>query len=172
MKLAIDAIHMVALAKKDPKEQIGWNLKGIALAEADTNSRSWLWALYNNIGDCYLGMEDYENARLYFHKLVELQKEKGGEPDMYTLKDEARAIRLSGHPAEAFTIIELIFSKLQKEKQDDGWIREELAENLYALGKKKGARQHFIIAYELLSKEDFCIKNEQEKLNHLKEMAE
>ena len=171
MKLAIDAVHMVAIVKKDPKEQIEWNLKGIAMAEADTNSRGWLWALYNNIGESYLLVEDYENASRYFHNLVEFQKEKGGEPDMYTLKDEARAIRLSGHPAEALIIIEPIFSKLQREKQDDGWIREEMAENLFSLGKKTEAKSHFVKAYELLSNEDSCIKNEQEKLQHLKEMA-
>ncbi len=50
MKLAIDAIHMIAIAEKDPKEQIKWNLMGIVMAESDLNSRSWLWALYNNIG--------------------------------------------------------------------------------------------------------------------------
>ena len=167
MKLAIDAIHMIAIAKKDPKEQVEWNLKGIAMAETNINSRGWLWALYNNIGESYLVMKDYENARFYFHKLVEFQIAKGGEPDMHTLKDEARAIRLSGNPADALAIIEPIFKKLQSENQDDGWIREEMAENLYALGKKTEAKPHFVKAYELLSKEDFCIKSEQEKLQHL-----
>ncbi len=45
-----------------------------------------------------------------------------------------------------------------------------MAENFYALGQADKAKPHFIKAYELLSKEDFCIKNEQDKLKHLKEM--
>ncbi len=172
MKLAIDAVHMIAIAKNDPKEQIEWNLKGIRMAETDPASRGWLWALYNNIGESYLKAKEYENARMYFHKLVEFQMEKGQEPDMYTLKDEARATRLSGQPQDALSIIEPIFQKLRKDNQDDGWIREEMAENLFALGRKNEAKPHFIKAYELLSKEEFCIKNEKEKLDHLKQMSE
>ncbi len=169
-KLVIDALHMVAIAEKDPNKQINWNLKAIAMAEENINSRDWLWALYNNIGESYLAIRNYESARLYFHKLVDLQKEKG-EPDIYTLKDEARAIRLSGNATEAMAIIEPIFEKLRSENKDDGWIREEMAENLYALDEKKKAKPHFIKAYELLSNEDYCIRNEQDKLEHLKQMS-
>lgn len=172
MKYAIDAVHMVAIAKEDPKDQIEWNLKGISMANADKNSRSWLHALYNNIGESYLQTKEYRTAASYFHKLAELQKENGGEADMYTLKDEAKAIRLSGNPNEALALIEPIYDKLISEKQDDGWIREEMAENYYALGKKAEAKPHFVKAYELLSKEEFSIQNEQDKLKHLKKMAE
>ncbi len=171
IKLAVDAIHMIAIAKRDPQEQIEWNLKGIEMAKSDPNSVGWLHALYNNIGESHLVLKDYENAKLYFHKLAGLQNERNGEADMYTLKDEARATRLSGQPNEALVIIEPILKKLIEAKQDDGWIREEMAESLFALGQKDRAKQHFMKAYELLSKEDFCIKSEQDKLKHLKEMT-
>lgn len=171
-KFAVDAIHMVAIAKQDPKKQIEWNLKGIEMAQADSNSRGWLHALYNNIGESYLTAKEYDHAASYFHKLSVLQKEKSGTPDMHTLKDEARAIRLSGHPDKAIEMIEPIYQKLIAENQDDGWIREEMAENLYILGQKEKAKPHFLKAYELLSKENFCITHEQDKLKHLKEMAE
>lgn len=172
MKYAIDAVHMIAIAKKDPKDQIEWNLKGIEMAQADRNSQSWLHALYNNIGESYLLTKEYKTAASYFHKLAELQKENGGEADIYTLKDEAKAIRLSGNPNEALAIIEPIFQKLISEKQDNGWIREEIAENYYALEKKAEAKLHFIKAFELLSKDEYCIQYEQDKLKHLKEMVE
>jgi tetratricopeptide (TPR) repeat protein len=162
---------MIAIAEKDPQSQIRWNLKGIEIANADTNSRGWLHALYNNIGESYLKIEDYDNACLYFHKLIELQTENGGEPDMYTLKDEARAMRLSGKPDEAIVLIEPICVKLRAQGRDDGWNSEEMAENLYALGRLPEAKPHFKKAYELLAMDVFCIRNEQEKLLHLREMA-
>jgi len=164
--LAIDAVHMIAIAERDPKKQVEWNLKGIAMAENDP----WLRALYNNIGESYLLLKDYDNAYKYFHKLTELQKEKDGKVDMYTLKDEAKALRLSGHPDKSLAIIEPIFNKLESEKQDDGYIREELAEALDALGKKEDAKPHFIKAYVLLSQDDWYMKFGN--LKRLKEMSE
>ena len=47
-RFAIDAAHMMAIAEPNPDEQIRWNLKGIALAQADPAQRGWLWSLYNN----------------------------------------------------------------------------------------------------------------------------
>lgn len=172
MKYAIDAVHMVAIAKQDPKDQIEWNLIGIELAQADKNSRGWLHALYNNIGESYLLTKEYKTAASYFHKLAELQKETNGRADIYTLKDEAKAKRLSGNPQVALDILEPVYTKLISEKQDNGWIREELAESYYAIGKQAEAKPYFLKAYELLSKEDYSIKYEQDKLRHLKEMAE
>jgi len=172
MEYAIDAVHMVAIAKKDPKEQIEWNLKGIELAVNNKKSRAWLHALYNNIGESYLLTKEYQTAAFYFHKLGELQKENGGETDIYTLKDEAKAIRLSGNPKEALVILEPVYQKMISEKQDNGWIREELAESYYALGKQAEAKPHFVKAYELLSLDDYAIKYEKDKLIHLKKMAE
>jgi tetratricopeptide (TPR) repeat protein len=171
MRFAIDAVHMVAIAEPDVKKQVEWNLKGIVLAEANENQRGWLNALYNNIGESYLKLADYPNAQKYFHLLGEFQKERFGEADMYALKDEAKALRLMGKPQQAQEIMHPVFQKLANENQDDGWIREELAEDLLALGKETEAKPHFVKAYELLSVDDYCIKHEQEKLKHLKEMA-
>jgi len=169
-RFAVDAVHMVAIAQTEPAKQVEWNLKGIALAEAH-DQKGWLDALYNNIGDSYLRLGEYANAHKYFHLLAERQKARSGEADMFTLKDEAKALRLMGKPGEALKLMQDVYEKLSKDKQDDGWIREELAEDLYALDRKSDAKQHFIKAYELLSQDDYCIKFETEKLKHLKEMS-
>src|SRR5207302_1880258 len=157
--LAIDAVHMVAIAEPDKKAQIEWNLKGIAMAEADPKWGGWVRALYNNIRESYLALKDYEQAYFYFHKLAKFQKEKDGEADRYTLKDEAKALRLGGNPEISLEIIQPIFEKIHSENQDDGYILEELAEGLYATEKKEEAKKHFAKAYELLSKDDWYRKN-------------
>jgi tetratricopeptide (TPR) repeat protein len=169
MRFAIDAVHMIAIAEPDVKKQIEWNLKGIDLATAAPSQKGWLNALYNNIGESYLKLADYTNAYTYFQKLADLQKERTGEADVYTLKDVAKSLRLGGKAQEAVEIMQPIQLKLE---HDDGWISEELAEDLYALGRRSEAKPHFKKAYELLSVDDYCLKYEPKKVEHLKEMSE
>lgn len=168
--LAIDAIHMIAIAKQDPKDQIVWNLKGIALAENDPDWSGWLRALYNNIGESYAALHDYENALLSFQKLNAFERSRGNEPDIYSLKDEAKMLRLLGRPKEALAIIQPIFSKLEAEGKKDGWIAEEYAESLHATGKTSEAKPLFVTACELLSKDEWCVKHEPAKIERLKQM--
>jgi tetratricopeptide (TPR) repeat protein len=168
--LAIDAVHMVAIAEPDKEKQIQWNLKGIAMADADPKSKVWVQALYNNIGECYLAVKDYDSAYLYFHKLAEFDKERFGKADKYTLKDQAKALRLGGHPDKSLAIIEPVFVKLDSDKNDDGYIREELAESLYASGNLAKSKPHFKKAYELLLEDEWYKKNGD--LKRLKELGE
>jgi tetratricopeptide (TPR) repeat protein len=169
--LAIDAIHMIAIAQQDPNDQIEWNLKGIAAAEIDPDWNGWLAAFYNNIGESYAALHDYENAFLSFQKLNDFQRNQGKQPDIYSLKDEARMLRLLGKPREALEIIHPLFLRLEAKGTSDGWIAEELAESLHALGKEAEAKPHFATAFELLSQDSWCVTNEPTKIERLKLMA-
>jgi tetratricopeptide (TPR) repeat protein len=84
LSLTIDAVHMVAIAESDKQKRIEWNLKGVAMAEADSSGRGWLWALLNNLGECYLDVADYPKAVETFERLADFQRERGGQADMYT----------------------------------------------------------------------------------------
>ena len=169
--LAIDAVHMIGIAESDPKKQIEWNLKGIAMAENDPKWGGWVRALYNNIGESYLKVKDYAHAYLYFHKLSEYQRVKDGEADMYTVKDEAKALRLDGHPEKSLALLQPILVKMIAEKNDDGYIREELAEALFATGKNEEAKPHFAKAYELFLHDEWYIKNGGD-IERLKKMSQ
>jgi len=171
MNYAIDAVHMVAIAQKDPNDQVKWNLKGIEMAKADTTQKAWLHALYNNIGESYLRLKDYGAAYNYFHLLAQLQKEQYGKEDILTIKDEAKSLTLSGKPSQALALMEDVAKKLEQNKEQNGWIENELAEALYALDKKTEALPHFQKAYELLLKDDYCVQFEPERLEHLKKMS-
>ena len=170
-RYAIDAVHMIAIAEQDPQQQVEWNLQGIEMADADPAQRGWLRALYNNIGESYNSLQDYANAKLYFHKLIEFQIASGQEPDIYTVKDEARATRLLGRPEESLAMVQPWAEKLKEQGEENGWISEELAESLHALGRMGEAKPHFVKAYELLSADDYCQKYEQKKLKRLKEAS-
>lgn len=171
MNYAVDAVHMVAIAERDPRDQAKWNLKGIEMAKADTSQKGWLHAFYNNIGESYLKVKDYGSAYKYFHLLAQLQKEQYGEEDIFTIKDEAKALTLFGKPSDALALMEDVSKKLDQNKEQNGWIENELAEALYALDRKNEALPHFQKAYELLLKDDYCVKFEPERLEHLKKMS-
>src|SRR4051812_6227839 len=64
-RYAIDAVHMIAIVEPDPARQVEWNLKGIAMAQADATQRGWLWSLYNNIAESYALLHEYQNALDY-----------------------------------------------------------------------------------------------------------
>ena len=158
-RYAVDALHMIAIVEPDSKLQIEWNLKAIEYAER-TNEAGWLFTLYNNIGESYLQMQQYEEAYDYFSRLAKLQQEKRGGEDMYTVKDKAKAARLAGRPAESLDLILPVLDNLLTKNADDGYIRQEYAEALYALGEPASAKPHFAKAYELLSQDAWAVQNE------------
>jgi tetratricopeptide (TPR) repeat protein len=164
MRHAIDALHMLGIAAATPKEQVEWNLKGIAEVAAHPDEKGWLWALYNNIGESYAKIPDYAKAREYFAKLAEYQKERQGEADMYTLKDLAKMDRLSGHPEASRSAMQPILDTLLAQGKDDGYIRAELADALESLGRHQEAHPHFAKAYELLSVDEWFKQNEPQNL--------
>ncbi len=171
LRYAIDAVHMIAIAERDPRRQVEWNLRGIALCEAEPNQKGWLNALLNNIGESYLLLEEYDNAAATFQRLSEIQVQRSGVADMFTVKDLAKASRLGGNPKKSVELMQPILDKLLKEKQDDGYIRQELAEGLYATGHQDEAKPHFSKAFELLSKDSWARQNEPEKVARMKELS-
>ncbi len=170
-RLAIDAVHMIAIASEDPSDRVRWNLKGLELVQQHPEQRGWLWALYNNLGEDYLKLSEYARAAQTFAKLIRFQTERNGSPDRYTVKDYCRAQRLNGHADESHALMQEQLDKSISAGQDDGWLREELAESLDALGKRKEADLHFQRAYELLRQDAYCQEHEVEKLVHLRERA-
>ncbi len=128
-RYAIDAAHMIAIVEPDPARQVEWNLKGIEMARADASQRGWLGSLYNNIAESYALLKEYQTALDYIRKLLAFQKGRG-KADMYTLKDEARFLRLTGHADQSLPLIE----KLAQTHPADPWIQEELAASRIAAG--------------------------------------
>ena len=88
---AVDAVHMLGIAAPTPEEQIEWNLRGIAMVEADPSQRKWLNALYNNLGESYAKVGEYAKALDAFEKLAAIN-----DKDIYTMKDQARMLRAAG----------------------------------------------------------------------------
>lgn len=169
-RYAVDALHMVAIAERDPHAQLEWNLKAIALAES-ANEKGWLFALYNNIGESYLALGHYDLAHDIFDRLAALQTERFGKPDMYTVKDLAKSARLAGRPNESANLMLPILEKLVSANGDDGYIQQEYAEALHASGRISEAKPHFAAAYTLLAQDSWVLEYEADKLARMKEMS-
>ncbi|HPI31876.1 MAG TPA: tetratricopeptide repeat protein [candidate division Zixibacteria bacterium] len=58
---AVDAAHMVAIVAASPEDQIAWNRRGIAAAEAADEER-WLGPLWNNLGGTYWDNGQFDSA--------------------------------------------------------------------------------------------------------------
>jgi hypothetical protein len=64
-----------------------------------------------------------------------------------------------------------VLDKLTSQNKDDGYIRQELAEALHALGRAAEAKPHFAKGYELLSADEWAMRNEAEKIARMKELG-
>ena len=75
---AIDAAHMMGIIEP-PKQQLGWNLKAVELAEKSNDERAqhWLGSLYNNIGWTYHNAGDYTTALNIFQKALAFREQQG-----------------------------------------------------------------------------------------------
>ena len=171
MRYAIDAIQMIAIVEPEPKDQVEWNLKGIALAESDPSQKGWLFALLNNIGENYMSIQNYEIACTSFKRLAQMQREAYGGPDKYTLKDISKSLRLAGSPEGALEFLQPVLDKLLSEGQDDGFLRQEIGESNLDAGRHHESNLHFGRAYELLSLDDWIRKNEPGTIGRLKKLG-
>lgn len=154
-RFAIDAVHMLAIAAPTPKDQIDWNLRGIAMVEKDPTQKGWLGPLNNNLGEAYAKAGEFEKALDAFKKL-------GDDP--YALKDQSRMLRALNKPQDALAVIEPL---VKNRKEPDGWLSAEYAECLHALDRKAEAKRYAAEAYELLKNDGWIKKNDPAMLDRL-----
>ena len=165
-RYAIDAVHMMGIAAATPREQIEWNLRGLEMVAQHPDQQRWLNALYNNIGESYARAGQYRDALGAFERLAAINAN-----DMYTMKDQARMLRLLGRVGRAMEIIRPVHERLEADGKPDGWISEEYAECMLAAGRADEATPHFKVAYALLKDDAWVIKNDPAKLERLRGFA-
>ncbi len=151
--LALDAAHMVALAEP-PEEALAWAWRAIEIAEAsaDPRARGWLGPLYNNTGWTLFEQGDYERAVDLWRKGVAIRIELGqtGRSILIGWWTVARGLRALGRHAEALDILDRLALECETAGAPDGYVHEERAENLLALGRPEQARPEFLRAFALL----------------------
>ena len=169
--LAVDAAHMVAITYSGTPDAITWNLRGLELARLsdDAKARALIPALLNNAAWDLHERGEFAQALPLFAE-AQVEWEKRGKPAQIQIArwSVARCLRSLGRYDEALTIQHALEAEHQQTGTTDGYVFEEIAENLLALGRTAEARPYFQQAVEALSQDDWFVQNEAERLTRLK----
>ena len=171
--LAIDAAHMMAIVEPTDA-QLPWNLKALELTEKtpDQRAKKWIGSLNNNIGWTYFDQEAYEAALNHFEKSLAYQEAVGNEPLVRIGRwCVAKGMRMLGRVEEALAIQQHLLAIYDAEGEQDGYVHEEIGECLLLLGREDEARPQFALAYEVLSKDDWLVAEEPDRLARLKALG-
>lgn len=153
-ELTIDAMHMMALVEPASAEQMRWNLRALALAESsiDANARSWKASLANNIGMTLHDEGKFDQALLGFRSAVDAREPMGNAANTRAAHwMVAWTLRSLKRHDEALDILHRLEREAAAANEPDGFVFEELAENLLAIGQAAQARPYFAEAHAALS---------------------
>ena len=171
--LAVDAAHMLAIAATG-EEAVEWNLRAIAYADAspDPAARRWLGSLRNNLGWSFVELGRYPEALAQFEEVVRFHEASGrAVPLRIGRYSVAKTLRLMGRVDESLAIQRQVLKATEDQNDPDGYVHEELAECLLALGKGDEARGEFARAYELLSKDPWFPPAEAARLERIRRLG-
>lgn len=162
---AVDAAQMLGILEP-PDEGLRWNEKAIALAEksSDPKAHKWLGTLLNKIGWAYYNKHEYAKAIDAFQRDIRWFDEQ-------ELYERVRIARYSiGKTYRAMGRYEEALA-LQQKLTPDGYVNEEIGECLLALGRPEEAKSYFARAYELLSKNEWLVANEPQRLQRMRDLS-
>ena len=174
----IDAAHMLAIAVASPEEQLQWNLSALERARLspDKRAQGWQGSLLNNIGWTYFDAGDYEKALTIFEEAAVWRQ--ANQPDNANAIrianwSVARVLRALGRLDEALVRQQALLQEIETSgATSDGFVYEELAECLLALGQAEAARPYFAQAHLLLSQLGWLVNSEPTRLERLKGLAD
>ena len=172
--LAVDAAHMIALTYTGTTEAIDWNRRGLVIARMskDAKARSLIPAMLNNSAwDLHDAGRFSEALPLFEEAQAEWMKRDKPEQVRIAKWSVARCLRSLGRHTEALAMQHALETEHALAGSADGYVFEEIAENLEALGKINEAEPYFEKAFNELNKDEWFVKNEAIRLAKLKAHA-
>lgn len=170
---AVDAAHMLGIVES-PELKLEWNEKAVKLAESssDPRAKQWLGSLYNNIGWTYHSNSEYEKALEIFKKTHDWYEEQGDKKRSGIAEwSIARTHRSLGDLETALEIQTKLARAMATSGEEDGYVYEEIAECLHAMGETDEAKPYFEKAWRILSQDIWLQQNESDRLERLKTMG-
>jgi tetratricopeptide (TPR) repeat protein len=152
--LEVDALHMVALVETAPEAQLQWNRKALAVAaaSADPQARNWDASLANNIGMTLHHAGRYEEALASFRTALAARERIGNAARIRVAHWMiAWTLRSLGRHDEALTILRRLEAEYAAGGTPDGYVFEEIGENLLAQQQGEAAKPYFARAWRTLS---------------------
>jgi len=169
----VDTLHMLGIATP-ASEQLDWNRKALAAAEAssDPRARGWAASLDNNIGWSYFDSGDAVTALVYWKKALPLRESQGNAENIRVAKwTIARGYRATGKLDDAEKMQRGLVVEMEKTGEPDGYVYEELAEIAIARGDKVAAAPWAAKAHALLKDDGYLKANEAARLQRLADLA-
>ena len=164
---------MLAIAAA-PEQQLDWNLKALAAADAakDPRARGWRGSLLHNVGWTMHERGDYAAALAYWQQALAVREAAHDVARTRTARwTVARGLRSLGRLDEAEAMQRALADELQAADAPDGYIFEELAEIALARGDRDAAKPWAAKAYALLSEDADLRANDPARLARLAELA-
>lgn len=172
--LVADAGHMLAIVAED-KDALVWAETTMQFCEEslDTRCRGWLGPLYNNTGWTYFEAGDLEAALGLWKQGLDFRVREGeAESISISRWTIARCFREMGRIEAALAEqLSLAADRESWGAPSDGYVSEEIAECLFALGRSEEARPWFGKAFEELGGDTWLQAEEPERLSRLERLA-
>lgn len=173
--LAVDAAHMLAIAYSGTPEGQTWFQRGLTLARASTDPKAHglLPALLNNAAwDLHDVGRFAEALPLFEQAWVEWTARQRPARIQIAHWSVARCLRSLRRYAEALSHQHALEAEHRAAGTSDGYVFEEIAENLTALNRAVEARPYFRLAADELGKDDWFVKHEATRLARLRALAD
>jgi len=172
--LAVDAAHMVAITYSGGPEAVEWNGRGLSIARGsqDAKARALIPAMLNNSAWDLFDMGRFDDALGWFEQAREEWIGRGQPRQIHIARwAVGRCLRALERPSEALEIQQALATEDEAAGAADGFVYEEVAENLAALGRFDEARPYFARAADQLSQDPWFVENEAARLASLRERA-
>jgi tetratricopeptide (TPR) repeat protein len=172
--LAVDAAHMLAITYSGQAEAASWNQAGLEIARhsGDPKARALIPAMLNNAAWDLFDQGNFAPALALFEEAYEQWALTGKiQQTLVAMWSVARCLRSLGRFEQALSLQQELESAHQAAGTDDGFVYEEIAENLSALGRSLEAGLYFAKAYRLLSQDSWLVEHETERLAGLQARA-
>ena len=172
--LEIDAMHMVALVEPGSEAQLDWNRRALALARASSDplAQRWEASLANNIGWTLAGAGRYDEALASFETALAARERTGKADDIRSARWMiARTLRSMSRHDEALAILRDLEREGEASGDRDGYVFEEIGENLLAQHDDAAARPYFAKAWTLLDADHSLDRPGEERLQRLQRLG-
>jgi len=172
--LAVDAAHMVAITCAGESGSTAWNERGLAMARQsqDRKAQSLIPAMLNNGAWDLHDMGRYAEALTWFKAALNEWVARDQPAQIQIAKwSLARCLRSLARHQEALTILRKLEVEHAAAGSEDGYVFEEMAENLAALGQGDAAKPCFKKAFDALNRDDWFVQNEAQRLSNLASRA-
>lgn len=171
---AVDAAHMVAIVE-DGDGAIGWSERALDLARSssDPRARRWKGSLLNNLGWTFHDLGRLAEAHALFEEALAFRREQG-DPSTVRIARwcVARSLRSLGRVEEALAAQRELLAEQERDgAATDGYVLEEIAECLLALGRGDEASPYFARAYGALSEDPWLPENEPDRVERLRRLG-